>query len=82
MAFDLSLPIYAVSGLTLLAVLTYFGLPKIQIRTYNKIHGGLRVLEMAVALSRSAGVRQSATAPAATSTTEFVIYITLKSGNL
>lgn len=82
MTFDLAMPIYAASGVTLLAVFAYFGWPKVRIRTYNKTHGGLRVLEIAVILSKSAGYRQAATAQVSTPTTEFVIYVTLKTGNL
>lgn len=82
MTFDLSLPIFAAFGLTFLAALTYFGWPKIQVRTYNKIYGGLRVLEVAVTVSRSIRVQQPANAQASAPITEFVIYITLKTGNL
>jgi hypothetical protein len=86
MTFDLSLPIYAASGLTLLAAFTYFGWPRIQLRTYNKIYGGLRVLEIALILSRSARAGQPATGSAtptnAPPAAEFVIYVTLKTGNL
>jgi hypothetical protein len=88
MPFDLSLPIYLACGLTLLAVLTTFELPKIQVRTYNKTHGGLHVTEIAFILLRPVGTRQPAMRetdrppdrppPSA----EFVIYITLKTGNL
>ncbi len=81
MTFELSLPIFAASGLTLLAALTYLGWPKLQIRTYNKMHGGLRVLEVAVILSRSIRLQQHANAEGSAPITEFVIYITLKTGN-
>ena len=51
MFFDLSLPLFAASGLALGAILTYFGWPHIRMRTYNKTHGGLRVVEVAFILS-------------------------------
>jgi hypothetical protein len=87
MPFDLSLPLFAASGLALGAIVTYFGWPHIRMRTYNKTHGDLRVVEIAFMLSRArpflpaaqSGLGKSADqAPGA----EFVIYMTLKTGNL
>jgi len=88
MPFDLSLPLFAAFGLALAAVVTYLGWPHIRIRTYNKTLGDLRVIEVAFMLSRSARPFLSAAqsthgksanrAPGA----EFVIYMTLKTGNL
>ena len=88
MPFDLSLPLFAASGLALAAVVTYFGWPHIRIRTYNKTHGDLRVIEVALMLSRSARPflpaaqlnhgKPANRVPGA----EFVIYMTLKTGNL
>jgi len=88
MPFDLSLPLFAASGLAVGAIITYFGWPTIRMRTYNKTHGDLRVIEVAFMLSRSARPLQPATqpnngqAPAQQSGAEFVIYMTLKTGNL
>lgn len=88
MPFDLSLPLFAATGLALAAVVTYFGWPHIRVRTYNKTHGDLRVIEVALMLSRSARPflpaaqssqgKSTNRAPGA----EFVIYMTLKAGNL
>jgi len=88
MPFDLSLPIFAATGLALAAIVTYFGWPHIRVRTYNKTHGDLRVIEVALMLSRSARPflpaaqsnhgKSADRAPGA----EFVIYMTLKAGNL
>jgi hypothetical protein len=88
MPFELSLPLFAASGLALGVLITYFGWPHIRMRTYNKTHGDLRVVEIAFILSRSARPflpaaqsNQGKTAgrvPGA----EFVIYMTLKTGNL
>ena len=87
MPFDLSLPLFAAFGLALGALVTYFGWPHVRVRTYNKTHGDLRVIEVALMLSRAARPFLSATqsnqgkagpAPGA----EFVIYMTLKTGNL
>jgi hypothetical protein len=88
MPFDLSLPLFAASGLAVGAIVTYFGWPHIRVRTYNKTHGNLRVVEIALMLSRSARPFQPAPQsnhgkpagelPGA----EFVIYMTLKTGNL
>ena len=88
MPFDLSLPLFAATGLALGAIVTYFGWPHVRVRTYNKLHGDLRVVELAFVLSRSARPFLTAAqsnhgkpadrAPGA----EFVIYMTLKTGNL
>jgi hypothetical protein len=88
MPFDLSLPLFAASGLALAAVVTYFGWPHIRVRTYNKTHGDLRVIEVALMLSRSARPFLPAAQPTSGKSAnrvpgaEFVIYMTLKTGNL
>ncbi len=88
MPFDLSLPLFAATGLALGAIVTYFGWPHIRMRTYNKTHGDLRVIEVAFMLSRSARpflrAAQSPHSKAANRDpgAEFVIYMTLKTGNL
>ena len=86
MPFDLSLPLFAASGLVLAAIVTYFGWPHIRVRTYNKTHGDLRVIELAFMLSRSARPFLAATQPSqgksAGPGAEFVIYMTLKTGSL
>jgi hypothetical protein len=84
MPFDLSLPLFAAFGLTLGAVVTYFGWPRIRLRTYNKTHGDLRVVELALILSHQARFRQPSggTGEPERHPTEFVIYMTLKTGNL
>jgi hypothetical protein len=78
MPFDTSLPIYAASGLALLALISYVGWPRIRVRTYNKAFGGLRVMELAVVLSRAAGLRRHAAVERLTPTAEVVVYVTLK----
>ncbi len=88
MPFDLSLPLFAASGLALAAVVTYLGWPHIRVRTYNKTHGDLRVIEVALMLSRSARPFLPAAQPNHGKSAnrvpgaEFVIYMTLKTGNL
>jgi hypothetical protein len=88
MPFDLSLPLFAASGLALGAIVTYFGWPQIRMRTYNKMHGNLRVVEVAFILSNPARVRPPARLlnppkpQGGRPGTEFVIYMTLKTGNL
>ena len=88
MPFDLSLPLFAASGLALAAIVTYLGWPHIRVRTYNKTHGDLRVIEVAFMLSRSARpflpAAQSNQGKSANQVpgAEFVIYMTLKTGNL
>ena len=88
MPFELSLPLFAASGLALGVLITYFGWPHIRMRTYNKTHGDLRVVEIAFILSRSArpffSAAQSSHGKAAGRVpgAEFVIYMTLKTGNL
>jgi hypothetical protein len=89
MPFDLSLPLVAATGLALAALITWIGLPHIRVRTYNKTHGDLRVVEVALMLSRSPvrpllpaaqpnSGKPAEPAPGA----EFVIYMTLKTGNI
>ena len=88
MPFDLSLPLFAATGLALAAVVTYYGWPHIRVRTYNKTHGDLRVIEVALMLSRSARPFLPAAQPNQGKSSdrvpgaEFVIYMTLKAGNL
>ena len=88
MPFDLSLPLFAATGLALAALITYFGWPHIRVRTYNKTHGDLRVIEVALMLSRSARPFLPAAqsnlgkSPNRVPGAEFVIYMTLKAGNL
>ena len=88
MFFDLSLPLFAASGLALGAILTYFGWPHIRMRTYNKTHGGLRVVEVAFILSPAHRARRLVAQPGKSKSegqrqgAEFVIYMTLKTGNL
>ena len=87
MPFDLSLPLFAASGLAIAAAVTYFGIPHVSMRTYNKTHGGMRVVEIAFMLSRPGRTRRAAQASAIAGTeaqapgTEFVIYVTLKTCN-
>jgi hypothetical protein len=89
MPFDLSLPLIAASALAVAALITWLGLPHIRVRTYNKTHGDLRVIELALMLSRSPfrpflpatqsnQGKSGESAPGA----EFVIYVTLKTGNI
>jgi hypothetical protein len=89
MPFDLSLPLFAATGLALAAIVTYVGLPHIRLRTYNKTHGDLRVIEVALMLSRSPVRSFLSAAPSNNGKSadqapgaEFVIYMTLKTGNL
>jgi hypothetical protein len=89
MPFDLSLPLVAATALAVAALITWLGLPHVRVRTYNKTHGDLRVIELALMLSRSPVRRflpateanqgkSGEPAPGA----EFVIYVTLKTGNI
>ena len=88
MPFDLSLPLFAATGLAVVALVTYLGWPHIRVRTYNKTHGDLRVIEVALMLSRSARPFLPAAhsnhgkSPDRVPGAEFVIYMTLKAGNL
>jgi hypothetical protein len=81
MPFDVMLPIYAVSALALVAALTWarrlvpvprIKVPRIQVRAQNERHGALRVIELALVLSRGQKPARG---------TEFVVYITLKTCN-
>jgi hypothetical protein len=87
MPFDLSLPLFAASGLAIGAAVTYFGIPHLRMRTYNKTYGALRVIEIAFMLSGPGRTRRAAQASAVAgpegqpSGTEFVIYLTLKTCN-
>jgi hypothetical protein len=85
MPFDVTLPIYAVSALALVAALACAGwllvpVPRIQVRAQNEKHGALRVIELALVLSPAGRVRQPAGGRKARAT-EFVVYITLKTCN-
>jgi hypothetical protein len=89
MPFDLSLPLVAATGLALAALITWIGLPHVRVRTYNKTHGDLRVVEVALMLSRSsvrsflpAGQPNTAKSSERAPGAEFVIYMTLKTGNI
>jgi hypothetical protein len=85
MPFDVTLPIYAVSTLALVAVLTcarwLVPVPRIQVRAQNERHGALRVIELALVLSPAGRVRQPAASLKPARGTEFVVYITLKTCN-
>ena len=76
MPFDVTLPIYAVSALALVAALTWarrlVPVPRIQVRAQNERHGALRVIELALVLSPGQTPARG---------TEFVVYITLKTCN-
>jgi hypothetical protein len=76
MPFDVTLPIYAVSALALVAALTWarrlVPVPRIQVRAQNERHGALRVIELALVLSPGQKPARG---------TEFVVYITLKTCN-
>jgi hypothetical protein len=78
MPFDLALPI--ASAVALLAIAGYVGRPQLRMRTYNKVHGGLRVIEVAFILSRARRARK-ALAAADRQAAEFVVYMTLKTGS-
>ncbi len=83
MPFEVTLPIYAVSALALVAVLTWarrlVPVPRIQVRAQNQKHGALRVIELALVLSPAGRISQPAQVQARG--TEFVVYITLKTCN-
>jgi hypothetical protein len=89
MPFDLSLPLVAATALAIAALVTWIGLPHIRIRTYNKTLGDLRVIEVALMLSRSparpflpAAQPNSGKSTEPAPGAEFVIYMTLKTGNI
>jgi hypothetical protein len=62
MPFDLSLPAYAAFAIAAIALLSRFWWPQLRLRTYNEVHGGLRIIEIALSLSR-AGAAGGAPAP-------------------
>jgi hypothetical protein len=83
MPIDVTLPIYAVSALAVVAALACKGrllVPRIQVRAQNEKHGQLRVIELALVMSPAGGLRQPAV-PRSARATEFVVYITLKTCN-
>ncbi len=89
MPFDLSLPLIAATALALAGLITWLGLPHIRVRTYNKTHGDLRVVEVALMLSRSpfrpflpATQSNQGKAGQPAPGAEFVIYMTIKTGNI
>jgi hypothetical protein len=78
MPFDVALPLCAASGVTLLAVFTWFGWPQLRLRSYNQLHNGLRVIEIALQVSRAARPRGLARGGAAARRAELVIYVTFR----
>ena len=83
MPFDLALPLYTACGLAVVAALTLLEWPKIRVRTYNKTHGDLHVMEIAFILQRVPAIRAQAIGKIEPSPrAEFVVYVTLKTGNL
>jgi len=85
MPFDVTLPIYALSGLAVAATLAWTGrfipVPRIQLRAQNEKHGPLRVIELALVLSPAGRRLRQPAAGRAARATEFVVYITLKTCN-
>lgn len=49
-----NLPILTASAIAVIAALSLLGWPRLRLRTYSHAHGGLRVVELALILSRSA----------------------------
>jgi hypothetical protein len=83
MPIDVTLPIYVVSALAVVAALACKGrlpVPRIRVRAQNEKHGPLRVIELALVMSPAGGLRQPAARRSARAT-EFVVYITLKTCN-
>ena len=79
MPLELSLPFLALSGAALTAVAYRFW-PRIAVRTHAEKHHGIGIREIAVSLTRPRFA--AATGPdGGRPTTEFVIYMTLKSCN-
>jgi hypothetical protein len=81
MPFDLALPLTA-CGLAIVAALTMLEWPRIHVRTYNKTHGDLHVMEIALILHRVPAHAQAIQETKPPRRAEFVIYVTLKTGNL
>ena len=59
MPFNVTLPIYAVAALALVAALWAgrLAVPRIQMRAQNEKHGAFRVIELALVLSPAGPVR-------------------------
>jgi hypothetical protein len=76
---ELSLPVLALSGAALSAVLYRFW-PRIAVRTHTEKHGSIGIREIAVSLTRPRFGRLAARRGAA-ATHEIVIYLTSKSCN-
>lgn len=52
MPFDLTMPAYAAAfAIAGIALLSRFGWPQLRLRTHSELHGGLRVIEIALSLS-------------------------------
>jgi hypothetical protein len=49
-----NLPILTASAIAVIAVLSLLGWPRLRLRTHSQAHGGLRVIELALILSRTA----------------------------
>ena len=79
MPLELSLPFLALSGAALTAVAYRFW-PRIAVRTHAEKHHGIGIREIAVSVTRPRLVA-AAGLDGGRPTTEFVIYMTLKSCN-
>ncbi len=80
MPLELTLPAIALSGAVLTA-LSYRFWPRIAVRTYREKHRGIGVREIAVSIWRPTFAAPALPGRAGPARFEFVIYLTLKSGN-
>ena len=76
MPYDVSLPLWILTGAAAIAVVIYYALPKIELRGHSETHNGIRVRELALTWFR--GRKRANTRP---HWLECVVYVTLKSCN-
>ena len=80
MPMELSMPVLALTGATLTALLTWRLWPRVAVRTYREKHPDFGIREIAFSISRPARLVGAASS-GAPARFEFVIYMTMKSCN-
>ena len=76
MPYDVSLPLWILTGAATIAAVIYYALPKIELRGHSETHNGIRVRELALTWFR--GRNRAKTRP---HWLECVVYVTLKTCN-
>lgn len=76
MPYDVSLPLYILTGAAAIAAVIYYAVPKIELRGHSETHNGIRVRELALTWFRGRN-----RANARPHWLECAVYVTLKTCN-